>query len=89
MDQEFWYGLVFGFGVLVLGTILLVVILIQGGSFQRAKIARREQAADRELIARYEELTEATSTAQQQTAEDLADVRRRVAEIERMIREVD
>lgn len=89
MDQEFWYGLVFGFGVLVLGTIILIVILIQGGSFQRARMARREQAAERELLERYEDLAGRTTRNQDSVRAELSEIRDRLAEVERMLREVE
>lgn len=88
MDQNFWYGLIFGVGFFVLGTVILVVILTQVGTFARARIARRDQAADQELLKRYEELAATSGQAQQATATDLAELRDRLDSIERLLREV-
>lgn len=88
MDEEFWYGLVFGFGFFVLGTVILVVILTQVGSFSRARIARREQAVDQHMVKRYEDLATTSAQAQEATAADLASVRTRLESIERLLREV-
>lgn len=88
MDQDFWYGLIFGFGLFVLGTVILVVILTQIGAFSRARIARREQAHDQELIKRYEELAATSNQAQHAAATDLADIRARLQSIEQLLRDV-
>jgi hypothetical protein len=88
-DTEFWYGLLFGLGTLVLGTIVLVIVLIQGGAFARARVARRETAQERELIARYEELADSSASTQDNVSTELSQIRRRLDDIERMLREVE
>lgn len=82
-------GVIFGIGVLTLGTVILVVALILAGSFARAKVARREELKLEELTQRYEELAAQVRAHQDTLAADTADIRSRVMEIERMLREVD
>jgi|Tabmets5t2r1_1033131.scaffolds.fasta_scaffold99815_1 hypothetical protein len=88
-DTEFWYGLVFGFGVLVLITVLVVVLLHQGSTFARARIARRELAQDRELLDRYESLADRSAEQQKVTSTELTTIRERLDSIEAMLREVE
>ena len=88
-DTEFWYGLVFGFGMIVLMAVILVVVLVQFGAFTRARIARREAAADQELIAKYEQLAAQSTDAQESAATELSGVRQRLEAIERLLREVE
>ncbi|HZJ05907.1 MAG TPA: hypothetical protein VFD59_10600 [Nocardioidaceae bacterium] len=89
MEKEFWYGLVFGFGGFALSTVVLVVVINQFGAFWRARIARREEAQDRALIERYEQLAGEQNRVHTAAATDLADVRERLTEIERLLREVE
>ena len=88
-DTDFWYGLFFGLGFFVLGTIILVVILIQVGAFSRARIARREKAEERELIGKYEELADQAAVHQQSASTELVAIRERLDAIETMLREVE
>jgi hypothetical protein len=88
-DTEFWYGLVFGFGMVTLITVVLVVILIQVGAFTRARIARREEAKDLELIKKYETLAEETRNASSEARSELTVIRERLVAIERLLREVE
>lgn len=86
---EDWTGVIFGMGVLILGTIILVVVLVLASSFAKAKIARREQHDLEALVKRYEDLASQVRDHQDTLAADTADVRRRVVEVERILREVD
>lgn len=88
MNSEDLTGVIFGMGVLVLGTIILVVVLTQGVRYLNA---RADQASDNrfaELNERYEALVEKVAGGQEASATDLADIRTRVGEIERLLREV-
>ena len=89
MESMDWQTVTMGLGVLILTTIVVVVILMQVGSFSRGRVARQEAERYREVVARYE--TNATDQAQFQSAAaaDLVDVRQRLTEIERMLREVE
>jgi hypothetical protein len=88
-DEDFWYGLIFGMGVLVLGTIILIVILIQLGAFSRARAARREQAQEQQLISKYEELVDRSAEHQKVASAELTTIRERLDAIETMLREVE
>lgn len=88
-DTDFWYGLLFGLGSFVLGTVILVVILIQVGAFSRARIARREQSEERTLTDRYEELAHQAGQHQQSASAELVTIRERLDAIETMLREVE
>lgn len=89
MKEDFWYGLVFGGGMFVLLTVILVVILIQLGAFQRARIARREEAQDMELIKKYEALATSHERSQEKSVAELGEIRARVVAIEELLREVE
>jgi Tfp pilus assembly protein PilO len=88
-DPEDWYGLIFGFGFLVLLTIVLVVILIQAGAFTRARIARREQAKELELVEKYETLAGQSTQHQATATTELTAIRERLDAIETLLREVE
>jgi Tfp pilus assembly protein PilO len=88
-SPEDWYGLIFGFGFLILVTILLVVILLQLGAFSRARIARREKAMEQELISKYETHAGQTAEHQQTTSTELTAIRERLDAIETLLREVE
>ncbi|HYJ69503.1 MAG TPA: hypothetical protein VEX15_17760 [Nocardioidaceae bacterium] len=88
-SPEDWYGLIFGFGFLVLVTIILLVILHQWGAFARARVARREQAEDRTLISKYESLADQSAEHQKVTGSELTTIRERLDAIETLLREVE
>lgn len=88
MTEE-WNGVIFGMGVLILGTVILVVVLILAGSFAKAKVARREEEKLEAILHRYEDLASHVRDHQSAIATDTADVRRRVIEVERILRAVD
>ena len=82
-------GVIFGMGTLVLSTVILVVVLHHVGNYLRE---RNERAADNrfaDLVERYEQLASDMSASQSSAGEVLGDVRSRVVEIERMLREVE
>lgn len=88
-DTEFWYGLVFGFGGFALTAVVLVVILVQVGAFTRARMVRRDEARDQELIDKYEQLATQSQHAQESATTELAGMRQRLEAIERLLREVE
>jgi uncharacterized membrane protein len=89
MKEDFWYGLVFGGGMFLLLTVILVVILIQLGAFQRARIARREESQDMELIKKYEALATAHERTEERLVAELSEIRARVVATEELLREVE
>lgn len=89
MNEIDWTGVIFGMGVLTLGTIILVVVLIVGERFYRARAQRQDMLRLTALVERYEQTTETTALHQEAAATDLADVRTRLESIERLLREVE
>jgi hypothetical protein len=89
MNDIDWTGLIFGTLTLVLAATILIVVLIQGNKYVLARAARAGDDRYAALTARYEELAAGVSTTQAGNTETLADIRDRVAEIERMLREVE
>lgn len=82
-------GVIFGMGVLILGTIILVVLLHQGGHYARARTQRKDEERLVALVDRYERTAAATTRYQEAAAGDLAEVRTRLDAIERLLREVE
>jgi uncharacterized membrane protein len=81
--------MLFAIGVLALGTAIIITVLILTGTFAKARIARREEEKLEELIQRYDDLATQIRNHQDALAADTSDVRRRVVEVERMLREVN
>jgi len=88
MSSDDLTGVIFGMGVLILGTIILVVVLMQAGRLINLRSQRTEDNRYAELTERYEALAVKVSGGQDASAEDLADIRTRVGEIERLLRDV-
>jgi hypothetical protein len=89
MEDSDWTGVIFGMGVLILGTIILIVVLIVAERFYRARSQRRDADELTSLIERYEATATSTARIQESAANDLADVRARLSAIERILREVE
>jgi Tfp pilus assembly protein PilO len=75
-------GMWFAFGMTVLFTIIIVVVIWQLFATRRAHAAITRDEA-------YKKLVEEATKAQQQTAHDLEDLKMKVANIERMLKEVE
>lgn len=82
-------GLGFGMGFLVLITILIVVLVREIGASRRARalIAREEEY--KKLAERYDTFASASAASQERHATDVAEVRRRLTEIETLLRSVE
>jgi hypothetical protein len=79
-------GMLFGFGFITLVTVVVTVFLSQYFKTAQTKAMNsREIARDAE----YRKLAEESIVVQKKISEDLADLRERVASMEKMIREVD
>ena len=89
MEDVDWTGVIFGMGVLVLGTVILVVVLIVGERFYRARAQRQDLLRLHDLVEKYESYAETSEKRQETVDAGLADVRGRLTEIERMMREVE
>ena len=77
MTEEIdWNGVIFGMGVLILGTIILVVVLVVAERFYRARAMRRDADRMVALLERYEKTAESTERHQQAAAAELSDVAR-------------
>jgi hypothetical protein len=88
MSSEDLTGVIFGMGVLVLGTIILVVVLMLAGRLFSVRAQRADDNRFAELAERYETLATRISDGQDAGASDLAEIRTRVGEIERLLRDV-
>jgi len=80
--------------VLILGLLLLAFLVfasIYAGVIELRKIrsAAQQDESLRQLVQRFEQLTENTSDTQQRIATDLAELRTRTTAIERILRSVE
>ena len=80
--------------ILILGIVLAVLLLIGGTAAtvlesRKMKVAAQQDADLRQLVNRYEQLTEKTLDAQQRAAADVSEMRSRTASIEQILRTVD
>ena len=90
MSEEIdWTGVIFGMGVLVLGTIILVVVLIVAERFYRARAVRQDMDRLVSLVERYEKTSDQTQRHEETAATELTQVRARLDGIERLLREVE
>ena len=88
MSSDDLTGVIFGMGVLVLGTTILVVVLMQAGRLLNVRAQRAEDSRFAELAERYEVLVAKVSGGQDASAAELAEINSRVGEIERLLRDV-
>ncbi len=89
MNDIDWTGVIFGMGVLILGTIILVVVLIVAERFYRARAQRQDLDRMAAPVARYEQMAAEGVDHQRAATSDLAEVRTRLESIERLLREVE
>jgi len=76
------FGMAFTLGVLALATIIIVVSIWQFAANERAKASiAREEA--------YRKLAEESAKAQTEIVEALKEIRPKIAEIEKLLREVE
>lgn len=89
MEDIDWNGVIFGMGVLVLGTIILVVVLVVAERFYRARAQRRDLVRLTTLVEKYERTAAESVDHQRAATNDLAEMRTRLESIERLLREVE
>ena len=89
MNDNDWTGVIFGMGVLILGTVILIVVLIVAERFYRARAQRQDLVRLTTLVEKYEQTTAESVEHQRAAAADLAEVRTRLESIERLLREVE
>ncbi len=79
----------FGMGCLVLVTILIVVVVREVGQNRRAREAVAREEEYKKLTERYDTFTASTATQLERHATDMSEVRRRLAEVEDLLRSVE
>jgi flagellar basal body-associated protein FliL len=94
MDVAVESGTTWPEAILILGIVLAVLLLIGGAAAtvlesRKMKLAAQQDADLRQLVSRYEQLTEKTLDAQQRSAADVSELRSRTASIEQILRTVD
>ena len=89
MNNDDWTGVIFGMGVLILGTIILIVVLIVAERFYRARSQRQDLVRLTTLVEKYEQTAAESVEHQRGTTANLAEVRTRLESIERLLREVE
>ncbi|GIM87522.1 hypothetical protein Sar04_42580 [Salinispora arenicola] len=84
-----WPTAVFLLVVVIVAAFLVAMVIV--GLFESRKEKQATIRADdlRQLVHRFEQLTENTLDAQQRTAGDLAELRARTASIEQLLRSVE
>lgn len=76
------WGMWFAFGIMLLLTVIVTVVIWQLFATRRAHAALARDDA-------YRKLAERATEAQQKTSEDLSDLRQRVERIEKLLSEVE
>ena len=89
MEDNDWTGVIFGMGVLILCTIILVVVLVVAERFYRARAQRQDLVRLTRLVEKYERTAAASVDYQRTAIADLAEVRTQLESIERLLREVE
>jgi len=79
-------GMIFVFGIFLLITIVVVVVISQALKNARAKAMNMAEIARDEA---YRKLAEEAISVQKKISEDMSDLRIRVAAIEKILREVE
>jgi hypothetical protein len=80
---------IFGFGFLALVTILIVVVVREIGSNKRAQAAIARDEAFKKLTERYDTFSASAASTQERNATDIAEVKRRLGDIEELLRSVN
>ncbi|GGK68683.1 hypothetical protein Ppa06_28060 [Planomonospora parontospora subsp. parontospora] len=84
-----WPGTVLVLGVLLLAVILLIAVMASLQELRKTKLLAAREEDLRQLVRRYEQLSENTLDAQQRSAADLSELRSRTASIEQILRTVE
>ncbi len=83
------FGVGFGLGFLILGTIILIVVIRQFGESRRAKMLVAREEAYRQLAERYDALQAEAAATQRQTLDELRALNQRTSSIETLLRSVE
>lgn len=88
-DHLTWPSAVLAIGVLFLTLVFVMFLINNLFENRKSKIDAEQAEGLRQLVRRYEQLTENTLDVQQRTAADLADLRTRTASVEHILRTVE
>ncbi|MEX0762382.1 MAG: hypothetical protein WD208_12735 [Dehalococcoidia bacterium] len=83
-----WADVVFVLGVLLLGAALIAIVIWQIFATARAKMSVAREAAYRKLAEEATQAQVSTAVAMDKALAELTEIRRRTAEMERMLKEV-
>jgi len=83
-----WTVVALSLGTMVMGSVLIMSVMSSFVEHRKNKLALGQQDALRELVHRYEELSQNILDGRQRTASDVSDLRSRITSIERSRRAV-
>lgn len=89
MDFTTWPSVILALGVLAIAAVILMTITATAHEFRKLKITSLQEEGLRQLVRRYEQLSENSLDAQQRIAADLAELRSRATSIEQILRTVE
>jgi hypothetical protein len=83
-----WTVVALSLGAMVMGSVLIMSVLSSFVEHRKNKLALGQEDALRELVHRYEQLSETALDARQQTTSDVSELRARITSIEQSLRTV-
>lgn len=86
---ESWPQTTFALGAMLLVVVLVIAIAATWLEYRRTKLVAHQEDDLRQLVKRYEQLSENTLDAQRRCATDVAELRTRTASIEKILRTVE
>jgi hypothetical protein len=89
MDFNTWPGVILILGGFALITLMFLAIMASVHEFRKLKITAAQEEGLRQLVRRYEQLSENTLDTQQRVAADMSELRTRTASIEQILRTVE
>ena len=89
LDWMAVFGMFFTIALLVMITVVIVVVIWQSFVTKRARMSVEREEAYRKLAEHANGAMQKTAEVQQKIAEGVDELRTRVAEIEKMLREVN
>jgi hypothetical protein len=89
MDFNTWPAVILTLGGFFLITLMFLVIMASVHEFRKLKVTAAQEDGLRQLVRRYEQLSENTLDTQQRVAADLAELRTRTTSIEQILRTVE
>jgi hypothetical protein len=89
MDTTTWPGAILILGLVFLAIAFLGIAASVWLEVRKTKLVANQEDAFRQLVRRYEQLSETTLDAQQRVAADVSELRSRTASIEQILRTVE